>query len=41
VLEVDLSDRKITGFDAFRMIDGRGKYNTRFVEVDAIAGPRD
>ena len=37
-LEIDCSAKKLTGFDAFRMVDGLGKYNPRYVELDAIAG---
>lgn len=39
-LDIDLSAKAIAGFDAIRMIDGLGTYNTRFVEVDAVAGPQ-
>jgi hypothetical protein len=40
-MEVDCAGKDIAGFDAFRMVDGLGKYNPRYVELDAIAGPRD
>ncbi len=40
ILDVDVSAAAVTGFDAFRMIDGRGSYNARLVELDALTGPR-
>ena len=36
VLSIDFVGRNLAGFDAFRLIDCRGDYNPRLVELDVL-----